>query len=259
MADYNNNGCGWGGAWGADIIILLLFFAMFGGNNGWGNNGNTAAETAALVQQDNLRQLAGQTNSTLNWNTQLTGGLVQAAERIGDKVDRNLANTQQQFGRLDTNLCQVTNNLTQQLNGLQSNIDARFCATNQHIDCVKDQVIGYMTQKEIETLRQQLQDTKGLLAVQQANCDRENNTRTLLEAIHGLSHNNGCCNGGNFYNGGNSLGCVNGYQQAVLTNLAQQTAALATIAQTQQAQGNTLAAIQTRVNQIPTTATTPAA
>lgn len=255
MSDYNGN-CGLGGI--GEIIVLMLFFAMANNGNGglFGNNNNTAAETAALVQQDNLRQLAGQTNSTLGWNTQLTGGLVQAAERIGDKVDRNLANTQQQFGRLDTNLCQVTNNLTQQINGLQTNMDARFCATNQHIDCVKDQIIGYMTQKEIESLRQQLQDTKGLLAVQQANCDRDSNTRTLLEAIHGISHNNcgGGCNGGNFYNGGNGIGCVNGYQQAVLTNLAQQTAALATIAQTQQAQGNTLAAIQTRVNQIPTTA-----
>lgn len=259
MVDNNNNGyCGWGGGFGGwEIIVLMLFFGMWGGNGFGGNNGNTAAETAALVQQDNLRQLAGQTNSTLNWNTQLTGGLVTAAERIGDKVDRNLANTQQQFGRLDTNLCQVTNNLTQQINALQTNMDARFCATNQHIDCAKDQILGYMTQKEIENLRAQLQDTKGLLAVQQANADRESNTRTILSAIANIGHQNGCCNGN--LNGipYGSACYVPNYQQAVLSNLAQQTSTLASIAQTQQAQGVTLNAIQTRVNQIPTT--TPAA
>lgn len=255
MSDYNNGNCGWGG-WGAEIIILMLFFAMANNGNGFfGGGNNTAAETAALVQQDNLRQLAGQTNSTLNWNTQLTGGLVQAAEKIGDKVDRNLANTQQQFGRLDTNLCQVTNNLTQQINATNTNIDRQFCQTNQHIDGIKDQIIGYMTQQQIQALQQQNADLKVLLATQQANCAREADTRSILAAI-AQNGQHGCCNGGVPFNGGFGWGnvCNGNYYNTVIANLATMNQSLAGIAQTQSAQGTTLAAIQARVNQIPTTA-----
>lgn len=256
--DYNGMCYGGFGA-GLELIVLMLFFAMGFGNNGnggfFGNNGNTAAETAALVQQDNLRSIASNTNATVGWNQQLLGGAVQALERIGDKVDRNLANTQQQFGRLDTNLCQLGNNIAQQINAVQTNMNDKFCATNQHIDCAKDQVIAYLNDQRIQALQQQNSDLKVALATQQANCAREADTRAILAAI---GQQRGGCNAP--YNGcgyapaGWGCGWDNQYQNAVIAGLAGINQGITGLQQSQAAQTTTLNAIQTRVNQIPTTA-----
>ena len=253
---YDNNGngfCGFGGGW--EVIILLLFFAMAGGgwgNNGWGNNGNTASETAALVQQNALRDLASNTNATVNWTQQLMGGAVQALERIGDKVDRNLSNTQQQFGRLDTELCQVTNNLTQQINATNTNVNEKFCQLNQHVDRAKDDVIGVMVQNEMAKQAQQISDLKAELAVQRANCARENGERTILAAIAAQGRN-GCCGApyGTFGNG--CCGGNSDYQNAVIAGLTNIGQGINALQNSQASQTTQLNAILARVNQIPTT------
>ena len=255
-----SNEYGYGCGFGVEMIVLLIFFAMFANGNGNGlftNNGNTAAETAALVQQDNLRSLAANTNATLGWNQQLLGGAVQALERIGDKVDRNLANTQQQFGRLDTNLCQLGNNIAQQVNAVQTNMNDKFCQTNQHIDCAKDTILAYLNEQRYQQLQQQYNDLKVAYATNQARCEREADTRTILNAI---ASNNGCQRGYNGNCGGYPAPYCsfapfgNEYQNAVIAGLTGINQGISGLQQSQAAQTTTLNAIQTRVNQIPTAA-----
>lgn len=256
--EYNGYGCYGGFGAGLELIVLMLFFAMGFNNNGnggfFGNGNNTAAETAALVQQDNLRSIASNTQATVGWNQQLLGGAVTALERIGDKVDRNLANTQQQFGRLDTNLCQLGNNIAQQINAVQTNMNDKFCHTNQHIDCAKDQILAYLNEQRIQALQQQNSDLKVALATQQANCAREADTRAILAAIQ---QGNGCGRGfdggcGSAFGWGG--GCGANYQNAVIAGLAGINQGISGLQQSQAAQTTQLTAIQTRVNQIPTTA-----
>lgn len=241
------------------MLILLIFFALFAnGNNGWGNNnGNTAtaAETAALVQQDNLRANVANIGAQTNWTQQLTGGLVQAAERIGDKVDRNQATMQQLAGQEQLNLCQLGNNLTQQLNGINTNINEKSCATNAHIDGAKDQIIGYLVQQQIAQLQQQNADLKVALATRQAEYSRETDKNEILAAIRcGASQS--CCGGAFPYNGFGTGCCGNAsvYQQAALGQLAAIAGGVAGIQQSQTAQTAQLTALQTAVAKIPTTA-----
>lgn len=259
--EYNGGGFGYGYGcgWGAEMLILLIFFALFAnGNNGWcNNNGNaaTAAETAALVQQDNLRANVANIGAQTNWTQQLTGGLVQAAERIGDKVDRNEATMQQLAGQQQLNLCQLGNNLTQQLNGINTNINEKSCATNAHIDGAKDQIIGYLVQQQIAQLQQQNADLKVALATKTAEYSREADKNEILAAIRcGTSS---CCGNGVFPYSGFSGGCCNGgasvYQQAALGQLAAIAGGVAGIQQSQTAQTAQLTALQAAVAKIPTT------
>lgn len=256
--EYGNSGFGCGCGWGAEMLILLIFFALFAnGNNGWGNNGNTAtaAETAALVQQDNLRANVANIGAQTNWTQQLTGGLVQAAERIGDKVDRNEATMQQLAGQQQLNLCQLGNNLTQQLNGINTNINEKSCATNAHIDGAKDQIIGYLVQQQIAQLQQQNADLKVALATRQAEYSRETDKNEILAAIRCGSSS--CCGASAFPYSGFGTGCcgnVSVYQQAALGQLAAIAGGVAGIQQSQTAQTAQLTALQAAVAKIPTAA-----
>lgn len=260
--EYNNGGWGCGCGWGAEMLILLIFFALFAnGNNGWGNNnGNaaTAAETAALVQQDNLRANVANIGAQTNWTQQLTGGLVQAAERIGDKVDRNEATMQQLAGQQQLNLCQLGNNLTQQLNGINTNINEKSCATNAHIDGAKDQIIGYLVQQQLAQLQQQNADLKVALATKTAEYSREADKNEILNAIR-CGTNNGCCGNNAFpFSGWGNTGCcgngINFYQQAAIGQLAAIAGGVAGIQQSQTAQTAQLTALQAAVAKIPTAA-----
>ena len=244
------------------MLILLIFFALFAnGNNGWGNNnGNaaTAAETAALVQQDNLRANVANIGAQTNWTQQLTGGLVQAAERIGDKVDRNEATMQQLAGQQQLNLCQLGNNLTQQLNGINTNINEKSCATNAHIDGAKDQIIGYLVQQQIAQLQQQNADLKVALATKTAEYSREADKNEILAAIR-CGTNGGCCGNNAFpFSGWGNTGCcgngINFYQQAAIGQLAAIAGGVAGIQQSQTAQTAQLTALQAAVAKIPTAA-----
>ena len=253
--EYNAGGFGYGCGWGAEMLILLIFFALFAnGNNGWCNNGNaaTAAETAALVQQDNLRANVANIGAQTNWTQQLTGGLVQAAERIGDKVDRNAATMQQLAGQEQLNLCQLGNNLTQQLNGINTNINEKACATNAHIDCAKDQIIGYMVQQQIAQLQQQNADLKVALATKTAEYSRETDKNEILAAIR-CGASSGCGSAYNTFNAGCCGSGLNVYQQAALGQLAAIAGGIAGIQQSQTAQTAQLTALQTAVAKIPTT------
>ncbi len=256
--EYGTSGFGCGCGWGAEMLILLIFFALFAnGNNGWGNNGNTAtaAETAALVQQDNLRANVANIGAQTNWTQQLTGGLVQAAERIGDKVDRNQATMQQLAGQEQLNLCQLGNNLTQQLNGINTNINEKSCATNAHIDGAKDQIIGYLVQQQIAQLQQQNADLKVALATRQAEYSRETDKNEILAAIR-CGTPSCCCSSAFPYSGFGAGCCGNAsvYQQAALGQLAAIAGGVAGIQQSQTAQTAQLTALQTAVAKIPTAA-----
>ncbi len=255
MSDYNGNG--WGGAFGCEFLIVVLFLAMFSGNGwgGWGNNGSgqTAAETAALVQQDNLRANVANNGAKLDWNTQLTGGAVQGIERTRDAVSA-----------LDTKICQAVNNLTQQNNQTQRQIadcccetrhqlDNQFCATNRNITDAKNDILQAMAADRLAAVTAERDNLKVALATKEAACSREEDTRTILAAIQA---GRGCCNTG--CNTCCNTGCcnqmTNTYQQQVITSLAGINAGVQNLAQVQQTQGTQLTAILNRVNQIPTTA-----
>ncbi len=250
MSDYNGNG--WGCGFGSDFLIVVLFLAMFGMNGwggGWGNNGSgqTAAETAALVQQDNLRANVANNGAKLEWNTQLTGGAVQGIERTRDAVSD-----------LDAKICAAVNNLTQQNNAtnqriadcccenrmqiatLQNNLDSRFCATNQHITDAKSEILQQMAADRLAAVTAERDAYKTALAVQTAECNAD---RRHQETLAALQRSNACCSPC-------GTGCGNGNSDAIAALLGLSI----NIAQTQQAQGTTLNAIQTRVNQIPITA-----
>lgn len=190
---YNNNNCDTAALGGVGLLVILIFFAMFSGNgNGfWGNgSANTAAETASLVQQDNLRSQVSGISSRQEWQGQLLGGAVQGIERTRDAV-----------AELDTKICQAVNNLTQQNNGLQNQIassfcdlrhqlDTQFCQTNQNIINSQNLILNTIQQNKFEAVKAENADLKTALATQAASCAREADTRAILSAIG----SNRCCN-----------------------------------------------------------------
>lgn len=186
----NNNDCG-AGYGGIGLLVLLIFIAMFAGNGNGGlfggrNGGDTAAETAALVQQDNLRGQVSGISSRQEWQGQLLGGAVQGIERTRDAV-----------AELDTKICQAVNNLTQQNNATQRQIsecccdlrhqlDTQFCQTNQNILNSQNVILNTIQQNKFEALQTENQNLKAALAVQNANCAREADTREILNRVDDL-------------------------------------------------------------------------
>lgn len=229
----NGMGCGYGGV---GLLVLLIFFAMFAnnGNGGFfgGNGSNTATEAASLVQQDNTRAQVAGIASNQNWQGQLIGGAVQGIERTRDAV-----------AALDAKLCQVTNNLTQQVNALSTQnqqcccdlrhqLDTNFCATNQNITNAKNEILTTLQQNKFEALQAENQNLKVALATQQANCAREADTRLLAGKIDSLSGCRpaacGCCPTaqGSFESQlVAALTAINATQQQILAKLSTKTAA----------------------------------
>lgn len=198
MSDYNNNG--WGGCcggFGFDAIILLLFFGLMGGGM-WGGFGNgfgfgagggalgmsslTAAETSQMIQQDNLRATAANTNAKLDWATSIAANNATKIETVKDSVTNG-------FFANQTQLCQLGNNLN---NGIRDNRDAfnagftalqhqiqsnkcdiehkmdrNQCETLRAIADSKSEILGYMQQEKISALEAQNLELKGRISQDQ--------------------------------------------------------------------------------------------
>ncbi|MBQ8238929.1 MAG: hypothetical protein IJZ39_12390 [Oscillospiraceae bacterium] len=172
MSYNNDGGCcngGWGmpfggfmngmGGFGFDALILLLFFGlmgggMWGGMGGWGGFGGgagmlgttslAATETAALINQQNTADRVAGIGADVRQILGQTGGIIEAVNTVGNRA-------QDGFARVDTNLCQLGNNIAQQfsaqtMNGMQNHnnltsqlTEMRFA--NQQCCCDTKQLI----------------------------------------------------------------------------------------------------------------------
>lgn len=216
MSDYNNNG--WGGCFGGfgfDAIILLLFFGLMGGGM-WGGFGNgfgfgaggagalgmsslTAAETSQMIQQDNLRATAANTNAKLDWATSIASGNATKLETVKDAVTNG-------FFAEQTQMCQLGNNLNNAIRDnrdafkdgftalqhqIQSNrcdiehkMDRNQCETLRAIADSKSEILGYMQQQKLDALEAKNLELKGQLS-------QNAQTAQIMAAIQA---NQGCCN-----------------------------------------------------------------
>jgi len=236
---YNNDGCCGGGmgfpfmgnglmgGFGYEWIIMLLFFGMFGwggggfGFGGFGGRGfeqatTTAAETAALVGQ---QQVADRVAS-INTGVAAVNGIATAnGVQIETVKDQNAAG----FARVDSNLCQLGNNIAQQFNAQTMNnmqnhnnitgqlTDMRFaqqqccCDTKQLIQssfcdlrhqmamdkCDTDgkiaastaTIIAQLNNDRYERMQEKLNAANEKVATLKAERDNSQQTQTLLAAI----------------------------------------------------------------------------
>jgi len=215
------------GGFGYEWIIMLLFFGMFGwggggfGFGGFGGRGfeqatTTAAETAALVGQ---QQVADRVAS-INTGVAAVNGIATAnGVQIETVKDQNAAG----FARVDSNLCQLGNNIAQQFNAQTMNnmqnhnnitgqlTDMRFaqqqccCDTKQLIQssfcdlrhqmamdkCDTDgkiaastaTIIAQLNNDRYERMQEKLNAANEKVATLKAERDNSQQTQTLLAAI----------------------------------------------------------------------------
>lgn len=113
-------GFGGCGGWGMEWIVMFLFFGLFGwGGGGFGGFGGaggagllgatslTATETASLVGQQAMGEKVSSTAFGVNQILGQTGGIIEQVQRTSDRI-------QDGFSRMDTNLCQLGNNIAMQ-------------------------------------------------------------------------------------------------------------------------------------------------
>ena len=149
----NNGGCcgGWGGPFGGlmggfgfDALILLLFFGLMGGGmwGGWGGGfggfgggagmlGTTslaATETASLISQQNTADRVASIGADVRQVLGQTGGIIEAVNTVGNR-------TQDGFARVDTNLCQLGNNIAMQAVNNHNNLTSQL--TEMRFDASK--------------------------------------------------------------------------------------------------------------------------
>lgn len=208
-SDNDGWSCG-GGGWWMFFIFALFFGGMNGGMwGGWGGaNGGalgmsslTAAETSQMIQQDNLRATAANTNAKLDWVASIAGSNATKIETVKDSVTNG-------FFANQTQLCQVANNLN---NGIRDNRDAfkdgfttlqhqiasakcdiehqmdrNQCATLQAIASSKAEILGYMQQEKISALEAKNLELKGQLS-------QNAQTAQLIAAYNASQQGGGCC------------------------------------------------------------------
>lgn len=213
MSNYND-GCNDGWGCGGGIWMWFIFALFFGGMNGgmWGGWGGanggalgmsslTAVETTQMMQQDNLRATAANTNAKLDWVTGIASSNAGKIEGVKDAVTNG-------FFAEQTQLCQLGNNLN---NAIRDNREASArefcelrhqmqvdkCETLQAISASKAEILGVMQAEKIASLEARNQELKGQLS-------QNAQTAQLMAAIQaGQSGCNPCgtgCNpcGGNF-------------------------------------------------------------
>lgn len=120
----NNGGFGSGfgnnGDW-AWIIILFLIFGFGNGNRGFGNGGYGGSGVADnYILATDMAQLDNKIDRV---NQGLCDGFYSTLENF-NTTNMNIAGG---FARLDTNLCQLGNNITQSINGLSSQLASCCC------------------------------------------------------------------------------------------------------------------------------------
>ena len=164
---FGGNCGGFGGCnnW-MDLIALVVVGGLFGGFNGWGGGfGNrgfmpggqvaadaTAATTAALISQQNTADRVAAIGADVRQVLGQTGGIIEAVNTVGNRA-------QDGFARMETNLCQLGNNIAMQsvnnYNGLTNQLtEIRFA--NQQCCCDTKQLI----QSSFCNLSHQLQSDK---------------------------------------------------------------------------------------------------
>lgn len=203
-----DNGCCGGGGWWMFFIFALFFGGMNGGMwGGWGGaNGGalgmsslTAAETSQMIQQDNLRATAANTNAKLDWATSIAAGNATKIEAVKDAVTNGFFAEQTQMCQLDNHLYNgIRDNrdvFKDGFNALQGQIastkcdiehkmDRNHCETMRAIADSKSEILGYMQQEKINGLEARNQELKGLLS--------QNAQTAELKAL--IQSNQGCCN-----------------------------------------------------------------
>lgn len=221
-----DNGCCGGGAWWMFFIFALFFGGMNGGMwGGWGGaNGGalgmsslTAAETSQMIQQDNLRATAANTNAKLDWATSIASGNATKLETVKDAVTNG-------FFAEQTQLCQLGNNLNNAIrdnrdafkdgfNALQGQLASTKCdiehkMERNHCEALraiadsKSEILGYMQQEKIAGLEARNLKLEGQLS-------QNAQTAQLMAAIQaGQSGCNPCGTGCNPC-GGNLLCALN--------------------------------------------------
>lgn len=146
-----NNGNGFGG-WGDGWWILLLLLCGWGNGNGWANNGGGNMLGYELGRVATTNDVAsGFSTSTI----------------MSNQRDNQLAQ-QAGFAAVQQTLCQGFNGINQAIgdcccqtqraiDGINFNMARNTCDIQRSIDCVGDRIIGYLTQQELATLRDQVQ------------------------------------------------------------------------------------------------------
>ena len=239
---YNNDGscCGCGGyvfpfggmgGFGYDAWILLLFFGLWGGGM-WGGNGmfgrgwgsgfgleqasTTAAETAALISQQNTADRVSAIGADVRQILGQTGGLIEAVNTVGNR-------SQDGFARVDSNLCQLGNNIAQQFNAqtmqgmnnyngltnqltemrfanaqcccdtkqmfqsglcdLRHLMDTYKCDTDNKIAASTATIIAQLNADKFERMQDKLDKANSVIAAQKAEADNQKQTAQILAAL----------------------------------------------------------------------------
>ncbi len=260
---YNNdNGCGMAGCGWLILVFLLFGFGAWGNGNGFGgwggNNGNlaTATETASLVQQDNMRSQVADIATTVRLGQQFNAGIADGVKQVQDNQIR-----------LSTDLCQLANNFSNQVSQLQYNNQQQFCALNQAIVDNRLAIEGKLSEYRMEDLKEKLDASKEAYNNLKLDCSQNAQTNAIVNAInarpcqpppapacggygYGAPYGAGACApcGPSNYELQSlaALRTIADAAQATNVTLAQQTTTLNNLT-------TTLAAVETRVNQIPTT------
>lgn len=113
----NNSGFGNNGDW-AWIIVLFLIFGI--GNRGFGGYGSGSGVGENYILATDIAQLDNKIDRV---NQGLCDGFYSTLENF-NTTNMNIAGG---FARLDTNLCQLGNNITQSINGLSSQLASCCC------------------------------------------------------------------------------------------------------------------------------------
>ncbi len=248
-------GCGAGWL----IILLICLFGGFNNGNGFGWGGNnrcvpdsaTATEAAALVQQDNTRGLIAGIDARQQLNQQFTAGIADGVNRIQDA----------QLG-LRTELCQLGNNLTQQINSVQFANQQQFCQLKQEVIDNRLAIENKLNDYRMEDLKEKNCALQSQLDRQTLLCSQNAQTNQIVSAIE----RNGCnpCNtgcGNAYAYAGGCNPCGPSLAEQSLATLNRIAGSLVTLNQGQEQmatalanQATAIANLQTSVNRIPTTA-----
>lgn len=148
----------------SDIIALVIVASIFGfggygGGLGWGGRGMggqlgadaVAATTSAMISQQTTADRVAAIGADVRQVLGQTGGIIEAVNTVGNR-------TQDGFARVDTNMCQLGNNIAMQAvnnhNNLTSQLtDIRFdaqkcCCETQNLLNSKFCELGYRMQAD---------------------------------------------------------------------------------------------------------------
>jgi hypothetical protein len=239
----------------SDIIALVIVASIFGfggygGGLGWGGRGMggqlgadaVAATTSAMISQQTTADRVAAIGADVRQVLGQTGGIIEAVNTVGNR-------TQDGFARVDTNLCQLGNNIAMQAvnnhNNLTSQLtDIRFdaakcCCETQNLLNSKFCELGYRMQAdkcdlqraiayEGETTRSMIKDiqTQQLqerLAKAEAQLSQNAQTNSIIGAIQANCAAPRVCNPcGNGYAYSACNPCCNGaIQRAVDTAIGE--------------------------------------